>query len=300
MTPSRDMIGYGETPPDPNWPGDAYLALQIVLNYEEGGENSPLYGDAASESYLSELVGISPYVGRRNLNIESLYEYGARAGFWRLWRLMRERDLKLTVFGVASAMAANPAAVAAMLDAGWEVASHGLRWIDYKDFSRAEEEVHFKAALDLHRQVTGALPLGWYTGRVSEQTLDIVMDHGNLLYSSDSYCDDLPYWVERSGARHLIVPYSLDTNDMRFVSPQGFNSGDQFLSYLQDSFDFLYEEGRRGAPKMMSVGLHCRIAGRPGRAAALARFLDRVAENSRVWITTRAEIASHWHAHHQR
>jgi putative urate catabolism protein len=296
----RDMIGYGEAPPDPNWPGDAYLALQIVLNYEEGGENSPLYGDAASESYLSELVGIPPYVGQRNFNVESLYEYGSRAGFWRLWRLMTDRGLKLTVFGVASALAANPAAVAAMQHAGWEVASHGLRWIDYKDFARAEEEAHFKAALDLHHQVTGTLPLGWYTGRISEQTLDIVMDHGGLLYSSDSYCDDLPYFVERNDKRHLIVPYSLDANDMRFVSPQGFNSGDQFLSYLQDSFDFLYEEGRRGAPKMMSVGLHCRIAGRPGRTAALARFLDRVAEKPRVWITTRADIARHWHAAHPR
>lgn len=300
MTKARDMIGYGETPPDPNWPSDAYLALQIVLNYEEGGESSPLYGDAASESYLSELVGIAPYVGQRNLNVESIYEYGSRAGFWRLWRLMRERGLRLTVFGVASALAANPAAVAAMQDADWEIASHGLRWIDYKDFTQAEEEAHFAAALDLHRQVTGTLPLGWYTGRISEQTLDIVMDHGDFLYSSDSYCDDLPYWVERNDKRHLIVPYSLDANDMRFVSTQGFNSGDQFLSYLRDSFDFLYEEGRRGAPKMMSVGLHCRIAGRPGRTAALARFLDWVAEKPRVWITTRADIARHWHAAHPR
>lgn len=298
MTQVRDMIGYGETPPDPQWPGDAYLALQIVLNYEEGGENSPLYGDPTSETYLCELVGVPAYVGQRNLNVESLYEYGSRAGFWRLWRLMKERGLKVTVFGVASAMAANQAAVQAMRDAGWEVASHGLRWIDYKDFTRAEEEAHFKTALDLHRQVTGAYPLGWYTGRISGQTLDIVMDQGTLLYSSDSYSDDLPYWVQRHGRRHLIVPYSLDVNDMRFVSPQGFNSGDQFFSYLQDSFDFLYEEGRKGAPKMMSVGLHCRIAGRPGRTAALARFLDRIADNPRVWITTRADIARHWHAVH--
>ncbi|MBR1218269.1 allantoinase PuuE [Bradyrhizobium sp. U87765 SZCCT0131] len=296
----RDMIGYGDTPPDPQWPGDAYLALQIVLNYEEGGENSPLYGDATSESYLSELVGIAPYVGKRNLNIESLYEYGSRAGFWRLRRLMVERGMPLTVFGVATALAANPTAVKAMVDAGWDIASHGLRWIDYKDFDPAEEEAHVRAALDLHEQTTGSRPLGWYTGRLSEQTLDIVMDHGDLLYSSDSYCDDLPYWVHRRDRRHLIVPYSLDTNDMRFVSPQGFNAGDQFLSYLRDTFDVLYDEGRKGQPKMMSVGLHCRIAGRPGRTAALARFLDHVAERPRVWITTRADIARHWHAHHAR
>lgn len=298
MTVVRDMVGYGATPPDPAWPGDAYLALQIVLNYEEGGENSPLYGDPTSEAYLSELVGIAPYVGQRNLNVESLYEYGSRAGFWRLWHLMRERGLTLTVFGVASAMAANPAAVAAMSEAGWEVASHGLRWIDYKDFSRAGEEAHFREALEIHRRLTGSLPVGWYTGRISGQTLDIVMDHGGFLYSSDAYCDDLPYWIARGGRRHLIVPYGLDTNDMRFVSPQGFNSGDQFFAYLRDTFDVLYEEGRKGAPKMMSVGLHCRIAGRPGRTAALARFLDHVAGKPRVWITTRADLAAHWHARH--
>ncbi|MEW6643923.1 MAG: allantoinase PuuE [Pseudomonadota bacterium] len=300
MISHRDMAGYGEVPPDPRWPGDAYLAVQIVLNYEEGGENSPIYGDAVSEAYLSELVGIAPYIGKRNLNIESLYEYGSRAGFWRLQRLMKERCLPLTVFGVAAAMAANPAAVKAMVEAGWEVASHGLRWIDYKDFDRAEEETHFRAALDVHKQMTGSRPLGWYTGRLSEQTLDIVMDDGGLLYSSDSYCDDLPYWVHRHDKRHLIVPYSLDANDMRFVSAQGFNSGDQFLSYLRDTFDVLYEEGRRGQPKMMSVGLHCRIAGRPGRTAALARFLDYIAEKPRVWVATRADIARHWHAHHAR
>jgi chitin deacetylase len=295
MTRMRDMVGYGSTPPHPGWPGDAYVAVQIVLNYEEGGENSPLYGDATSESYLSELVGIAPYLGLRNLNIESLYEYGSRAGVWRLLRLMREARLPLTVFGVASAMSANPAAVGAMVDAGWEIASHGLRWIDYKDFDRAEEAAHFRAALDIHQRLTGSLPVGWYTGRLSEHTLDIVMDHGGFLYASDSYCDDLPYWVRRGDRHQLIVPYSLDTNDMRFVSAQGFNSGDQFLSYLRDTFDVLYEEGRRGAPKMMSVGLHCRIAGRPGRTAALARFLDHICSTPRVWIATRAEIARHWH-----
>lgn len=294
---SRDMIGYGATPPDPRWPGGAHVALQIVLNYEEGGERSPLYGDAVSESYLSELVGVAAYEGQRNLNVESLYEYGSRAGFWRIFRAMKERGLPVTVFGVTTALAANPAAVAAMVQAGWEIASHGLRWIDYKDFTRAEETAHFLSALRMHEEVTGTPPSGWYTGRISEQTLDIVMDHGGLLYSSDSYCDDLPYWVRRAGRTHLIVPYTLDANDMRFVAPQGFNSGDQFFAYLKDTFDVLLEEGRRGEPKMMSLGLHCRISGRPGRMAALERFLDHVAATPKVWIATRAEIARHWHDH---
>lgn len=295
---NRDMIGYGATPPDPRWPGGAHVALQIVLNYEEGGERSPLYGDAVSESYLSELVGVAAYEGQRNLNVESLYEYGSRAGFWRIFRAMKARDLPVTVFGVTTALAANPAAATAMVQAGWEIASHGLRWIDYKDFTRAEETAHFLSALRMHEEVTGTPPSGWYTGRISEQTLDIVMDHGGLLYSSDSYCDDLPYWVRRAGRTHLIVPYTLDANDMRFVAPQGFNSGDQFFAYLKDTFDVLLEEGRRGAPKMMSLGLHCRISGRPGRMAALERFLDHVAATPKVWIATRAEIARHWRDHH--
>lgn len=295
---NRDMIGYGATPPDPRWPGGAHVALQIVLNYEEGGERSPLYGDAVSESYLSELVGVAAYEGQRNLNVESLYEYGSRAGFWRIFRAMKARDLPVTVFGVTTALAANPAAATAMVRAGWEIASHGLRWIDYKDFTRAEETAHFLSALRMHEEVTGTPPSGWYTGRISEQTLDIVMDHGGLLYSSDSYCDDLPYWVRRAGRTHLIVPYTLDANDMRFVAPQGFNSGDQFFAYLKDTFDVLLEEGRRGAPKMMSLGLHCRISGRPGRMAALERFLDHVAATPKVWIATRAEIARHWRDHH--
>ncbi|MBV5263878.1 allantoinase PuuE [Pinisolibacter sp. B13] len=294
---NRDMIGYGATPPDPRWPGGAHVALQIVLNYEEGGERSPLYGDAVSESHLSELVGVAAYEGQRNLNVESLYEYGSRAGFWRIFRAMKARDLPVTVFGVTTALAANPAAVTAMVQAGWELASHGLRWIDYKDFTRAEETAHFLSALRMHEEVTGTPPSGWYTGRISEQTLDIVMDHGGLLYSSDSYCDDLPYWVRREGRTHLIVPYTLDANDMRFVAPQGFNSGDQFFAYLKDTFDVLLEEGRRGAPKMMSLGLHCRISGRPGRMAALERFLDHVAATPKVWIATRAEIARHWRDH---
>ena len=295
----RDLAGYGRTTPDPGWPDDAYLALQFVLNYEEGGESCVLHGDGASEAFLSEIVGAQAWPGQRHMNMESVYEYGSRAGFWRLWRLLTGRGVPVTIFGVATALQRNPAAAAAMQEAGWELASHGLKWIDYKDFSEAEEGAHMAEALRLHTEVTGARPLGWYTGRTSAHTLKLVMAEGGFLYSADSYADDLPYWVAGRHGPHLIVPYTLDANDMRFATPQGFNSGNQFFTYLKDSFDVLYEEGRQGAPKMMSVGLHCRLAGRPGRAAAVARFLDYVRGHERVWLARRIDIARHWHAHHK-
>ena len=295
----RDLAGYVRTPPDPRWPDDAYVAVQFVLNYEEGGENCILHGDAASEAFLSEIVGAQPWPGQRHMNMESIYEYGARAGFWRLWRLFAGQQVPLTVFGVATALQRNPAVVNAMREAGWEIASHGLKWIDYKDFSVADERAHMAQAIQIHTEVTGERPFGWYTGRTSAHTLDLVMAEGGFLYSADSYADDLPYWVDGPAGAHLIVPYTLDANDMRFATPQGFNSGDQFFTYLKDSFDVLYEEGRQGAPKMMSIGLHCRLAGRPGRAAAVARFLDHVCGHERVWLARRIDIARHWHAHHK-
>ena len=267
------------------------------MNYEEGGENCILHGDAASEAFLSEVVGADPWPGQRHLNMESIYEYGSRAGFWRLWRQFTERDMPVTVYGVAMALQRNPEAVAAMKEAGWEIASHGLRWIEYKDFSREDEQRHMADAIQIHTEATGERPLGWYTGRCSEFTRDLVMEEGGFLYSSDSYADDLPYWVNGPKSPHLIIPYTLDANDMRFASAQGFNSGDQFYTYLKDTFDVLYEEGGT-APKMMSVGLHCRLVGRPGRAAALARFLDYVNDHDKVWVARRIDIARHWHDHH--
>jgi putative urate catabolism protein len=293
----RDLIGYGRNPPDPRWPGGALVAVQFVVNYEEGGERNILHGDATSEAFLSDVLGAVPWPGQRHLNVESMYEYGSRAGFWRLWRLFSSRNLQPTVFGVANALARNPEAVAAMQEARWEIASHGLKWIDYKDVPEAEERADLAEAIRIHTQATGERPLGWYTGRTSINSLKAVLDEGGFVYSSDSYADDLPYWINGPNGPHLIVPYTLDCNDMRFVNPQGFGSGDEFFTYLKDSFDFLYAEGER-APKMMSVGLHCRLVGRPGRAAALARFLDYVAARDRVWIATRLEIARHWHREH--
>ncbi|MHA1547220.1 MAG: allantoinase PuuE [Alphaproteobacteria bacterium] len=295
----RDMVGYGRTPPHPHWPGDAHIAVQFVINYEEGGENSILHGDDASEAFLSEIVGADPWPGQRHLNMESIYEFGSRAGFWRLWRLFTARQMPVTVFGVAMALARHPQAVAAMNQAEWEIASHGLRWIEYKDFTREEERAHMDEAVRIHERVTGARPRGWYTGRCSANTRDLVIEEGGFAYSSDSYADELPYWVKDGGAPHLVVPYTLDANDMRFATPQGFNTGDHFFSYLRDTFDCLYAEGAAGAPKMMSVGLHCRLAGRPGRALALARFLDHVGAHERVWVARRIDIAQHWHAHHR-
>jgi len=294
----RDLVGYGRTPPDAKWPGGAAVAVQFVINYEEGGENSILHGDPASEAFLSEIVGAAPWPGQRHMNMESIYEYGSRAGFWRLWRLFTARRVPVTVYAIAHAMQRHPEAVAAMREAGWEIATHGLKWIEYKDFSEADERAHILEAIRIHTEVAGERPLGFYQGRCSTHTTRIVMEEGGFLYSSDSYADDLPYWIEGPRGPHLIVPYTLDANDMRFATAQGFNSGDQFFTYLKDSFDMLYEEGRAGSPKMMSVGLHCRLVGRPGRAAALARFLDYVQAKSGVWLCRRVDIARHWQATH--
>ncbi|MEM1343492.1 MAG: allantoinase PuuE [Pseudomonadota bacterium] len=292
----RDLRGYGRSNPDPRWPGGARIAVQIVLNYEEGGENCLLHGDAASEAFLSEIVGAAPWPGQRHWNMETIYEYGARAGFWRLHRLLSE--VPVTVFGVASALARAPEQVAAMHEAGWEIASHALKWIEYKDHTPEAERAEMEAAVALHTAVTGAAPRGWYTGRCSMNTVALAAERGDFAYLADSYADELPYWHAHPGGHQLIVPYTLDANDMRFATPQGFNAGDQFFAYLRDSFDMLYAEGVAGAPKMMSVGLHCRLVGRPGRALALARFLEHARAQEGVWFATRLQIAEHWHAHH--
>ena len=290
----RDLLGYGQRPPDPDWPHAARTAVQFVINYEEGAENCVLHGDAASEAFLSEIVGAAAYPGQRHMNMESLYEYGARAGFWRLDRMFTERGLAVTVFGVAMALQRNPEAVAAMQDAGWEVASHGYRWIDYQAVDETTERAHLAKAIDVHTQVTGERPLGWYLGRCSPNTHRLVAEEGGFLYNADCYSDDVPYWDYAHGTPQLMVPYTLDANDMRFATPQGFNSGQQFFDYLKDSFDVLHAEGSR----MMSVGLHCRLAGRPGRAAALARFVDYVQGHAGAWIATRLAIAEHWRKQH--
>jgi putative urate catabolism protein len=295
----RDMVGYGRNLPDPQWPGGALVAVQFVMNYEEGGENNILHGDPASEAFLSEIVAAQPWPGMRHMNMESMYEYGSRAGFWRLWRMFTERAIPLTVFAIATALARNDEAVAAMKEADWEIASHGLKWIEYRDFSVDDERRHIAEAVRLHTEITGTRPLGFYQGRTSVNTLTLTMEEGGFLYSADSYADDLPYWVKGVQEPFLIVPYTLDANDMRFVQLQGFNSGDQFFTYLKDGFDYLYAEGEKGAAKMMSVGLHCRLTGRPGRAAALARFLDYVASHDKVWLPRRVDVAWHWHAHHK-
>ncbi len=294
----RDMIGYGRDVPDADWPAGARIAVQFVVNYEEGGENSILHGDAASEAFLSETIGAEPWPGRRHMNIESQYEYGSRAGFWRLWRLFTSRGVPVTVYGVAMALARNREAVAAMKEAGWEIASHGLRWIEYRDFPEDEERRHLAEAIRIHGEVTGERPLGFYLGRCSENTRRLVMEEGGFLYDSDSYADDLPYWVSGPKGPHLVIPYTLDANDMRFATAQGFNSGDQFHAYLRDAFDVLYAEGAE-RPKMMSIGLHCRLAGRPGRAASLARFLDYVLSHEDAWVCRRIDIARHWHRRHK-
>ena len=286
----RDLCGYGQQPPAANWPGDARIAVQFVINYEEGAENCVLHGDEHSEAFLSEIVNAHPLANQRHMNMESIYEYGARAGFWRLHRMFTERELPVTVFGVAMALQRNPEAVAAMLDANWEIASHGYRWIDYQEVDEATEREHLQKAIDIHRDVTGERPSGWYLGRCSPRSHRLVAEEGGFTYNADCYSDDVPYWDHLHGTPQLMVPYTLDTNDMRFATPQGFNSGQQFYEYLKDSFDVLYAEGSR----VMSVGLHCRIAGRPGRAAALARFLDYVAEHDAVWVTRRIDIAEHW------
>ena len=293
----RDLVGYGAEPPRVRWPGDARVCLQFVINYEEGGENNILHGDAASEAFLSEIVGAQPWPGQRHMNMESIYEYGSRAGFWRLHRMFGERNIPVTVFGVASAMARNPAAVSAMKQAGWEIATHGLKWIDYKDVPREVERRHISEAIKLHTEVVGERPLGFYQGRTSENTVPLIMQEGGSLYNADSYADELPYWIAGPHGPQLIIPYTLDANDMRFAAAQGFNSGDQFYAYLKDSFDYLYAEGAT-SPKMLSIGLHCRLVGRPGRAAALARFLDYARQFEGVWFATRLAVARHWIAHH--
>jgi putative urate catabolism protein len=293
----RDMVGYGRNPPKVVWPGQARVAVQFVMNYEEGAENCILHGDDASEKFLSEIIGATAFDNMRHMSMESFYEYGSRAGFWRLHRLFTERNLPLTVFAVGMAMERNPEAVRAMLDADWEIASHGYRWKDYQFVDSEVERADLHKAIEVHERVTGKRPLGWYLGRTSPSTMDLVMEEGGFLYDSDSYADDLPYWIEGDHKPHLIVPYSLDNNDMRFATNQGFNSGDQFFSYLRDAFDTLYEEGET-APKMMSIGLHCRLIGRPGRFRSLVRFLDHVQKHDKVWICRRADIANHWVENH--
>ena len=292
----RDMIGYGNNPPHPRWPNDARVALQIVLNYEEGAENSVLHGDRASETFLSEIIN-APAFEARHMSMETLFEYGSRAGFWRVMREFKQRGLPITIFGVAMALERNPEAVAAMMQDGHEIACHGWRWISYQEVDEATEREHLQRAVASIERLTGARPLGWYTGRDSPNTRRLVVEHGGFLYDADSYADDLPYWVKVAGKSHLVVPYTLDANDMRFSSAQGFNTGEQFFVYLRDTFDALYAEGEI-APKMMSIGLHCRIIGRPGRIVALQRFLDHVARHDKVWICRRVDIARHWHRHH--
>ena len=296
----RDLIGYGGKPPKAKWPGSARVALQFVLNYEEGGENSILHGDKASEAFLSEIVGARPREGVRHMSMESIYEYGSRVGVWRVLELFSRYDMPFTVYGVAMAMERNPAAVDALLKAGHEIASHGWRWIDYQDVPESVEREHMRRAIEIHRRLTGERPLDWYTGRTSTNTCKLVVEDGGFVYDADDYNDDLPWYDTRyrdkSGKPQLVVPYTLDANDMRFASPQGFNSGDQFFAYLKDAFDVLYEEGNR-APRMMSVGLHCRLVGRPGRLASLERFLKHV-RGKKVWIARRIDIARHWLKHH--
>ncbi len=294
----RDFRGYGPNPPDAKWPGGARIAVQFVVNYEEGGENNLLHGDAASEAFLSEIVGAAPWPGQRHWNMESIYDYGARAGFWRLHRLFTSAAIPVTVYGVASALARSPEQVEAMDKAGWEIASHGLKWIDYKDHDAARESADITEAVRLHTEVTGQPPRGWYTGRSSINTVALAAETGLFDYISDTYDDDLPYWMQVAGRDQLIIPYTLDCNDMRFATAQGFNSGDQFFAYLRDTFDALYAEGEAGSAKMMSVGLHCRLVGRPGRIQALKRFIDYIKGFEGVWTPRRVEIADHWRATH--
>jgi len=289
----RNLIGYADHPPHPHWPGKARIALQFVINYEEGGERCLLHGDNESEAFLSEIVGAEPFANARHMNMESMYEYGARAGFWRLRDMFVERDIPVTVFGVAMALERNPRVVEAMLNAKWEIASHGYRWIDYRNVPELVEREDMLKAIDIHTRITGQKPQGWYLGRCSENSHRIALEEGGFTYNADSYADDLPYWNFVNARAQLMVPYTLDANDMRFATPQGFNSGEQFYQYLKDSFDVLYSEGET-SPKMMSVGLHCRLAGRPGRAAAVARFLDYVQKFDQVWLCRRIEIAQHW------
>ncbi|MFJ3056556.1 allantoinase PuuE [Herbaspirillum sp. NPDC087042] len=297
----RDLAGYGRNPPHARWPGQARVALQFVLNYEEGGENCVLHGDPASEQFLSEIVGAAAYPAR-HMSMESIYEYGSRAGVWRILREFEKRGLPLTVFGVAMALQRSPDVTQAFIELGHEIACHGLRWIHYQSMDIETERAHMQQAVQIFRELTGSAPLGWYTGRDSPNTRQLVVEHGGFAYDSDYYGDDLPFWTDvqtsdGKKAPHLVVPYTLDTNDMRFATPQGFNTSEHFYQYLKDSFDVLYEEGEE-APKMLSIGMHCRLLGRPGRFRALQRFLDYVQSHDKVWICRRIDIAEHWQKIH--
>ncbi|UWR61234.1 allantoinase PuuE [Phaeobacter inhibens] len=299
----RNMIGYGATPPDAAWPGAAKVAVQFVLNYEEGGENNILHGDAGSEAFLSDIAGAASWPGQRHWNMESIYDYGARAGFWRLHRMFTAANIPLTIYGVASALARSPEQVAAMKAADWEIASHGLKWVEHKDMPEEEERAAIAEAIRLHTEVVGTRPRGWYTGRCSENTVRLVAEEGGFDYISDTYDDDLPYWLEVGERDQLIIPYTLEANDMRFATAPGYITGEQFYQYLKDAFDLLYAEGEAGAPKMMSVGLHCRLIGRPGKAAGLKRFIDYIQGFDDVWCPRRIDIADHWaktHPHQRR
>jgi len=289
---TRDLIGYGSNLPKVEWPNKARIAVQIVLNYEEGAENCVLNGDKNSEVFLSEIIGAQPIKGR-HMNMESLYEYGSRVGFWRLHNLFQEKKIPITIFGVGMALEKNPEICKAIIEADYEVASHGWRWIDYQNIKKSEEKKHMQLAIKAHTKIFGKRPDGWYTGRCSPNTRDLVMEDGGFLYDSDSYSDDLPYWENRNKKKQLIIPYTLDNNDMRFATNQGFNTGDHFYSYLKDSFDALYEEGRTN-PKMMSVGLHCRLIGKPGRIQSLKKFLDYIQKHEDIWVCKRVDIAKHW------
>ncbi|UWR76913.1 allantoinase PuuE [Phaeobacter inhibens] len=299
----RNMIGYGATPPDADWPGAAKVAVQFVLNYEEGGENNVLHGDAGSEAFLSDIAGAASWPGQRHWNMESIYDYGARAGFWRLHRMFTAANIPLTIYGVASALARSPEQVAAMKAADWEIASHGLKWVEHKDMPEEAERAAIAEAIRLHTEVVGTRPRGWYTGRCSENTVRLVAEEGGFDYISDTYDDDLPYWLEVGERDQLIIPYTLEANDMRFATAPGYITGEQFYQYLKDAFDLLYAEGEAGAPKMMSVGLHCRLIGRPGKAAGLKRFIDYIQGFDGVWCPRRIDIADHWaktHPHQRR
>jgi putative urate catabolism protein len=293
----RDLVGYGPNPPHADWPGGARIAVQFVLNYEEGGENCVLHGDAASEAFLSEIVSAQPLQGVRHISMEQIYEYGSRVGVWRLLKLFEKKKVPLTVYAVAMAAERHPGVIRAMVNAGHEIASHGYRWINYQYVGEDTERQHVQKAVAILTQVAGTPPLGWYTGRTSPNTRRLVAEHGGFLYDADDYNDDLPYWTLVEGKPQLIVPYTLDANDMRFAAVQGFNSGDQFFTYLKDSFDVLYAEGEE-TPRLMSVGLHCRLVGRPGRMAALERFIDYAKGHEAVWFCRRVEIARHWREKH--
>ena len=295
---SRDLLGHGPRSPLSAWPGGAKIAVQVVLNYEEGGEYSLEHGDRQSEAFLSDIVGAANWPDRRHWNMETMYDYGARVGFWRLHRLLTAARVPVTVFGVTSAMARGPEQVRAMQDAGWEIASHGLRWIEYGDFTEAEERAHMDEAIRLHREITGARPRGWYTGRASMNTVDLATEDGGFDWVSDSYADELPYWHRHAGRNQLVIPYTLDANDARFIGAQGFSNGEDYFIYLRDVFDVLHADGAAGHPKIMSLGLHCRLAGKPGRMAGLQRFLAHAQSRGDVWFATRGEIATYWREHH--